>query len=52
MERTVIIKALGVCTGKWYEAERISGLTMDEALEHVRRAYIDYDADSVTVTIL
>ena len=49
--RTVIIKAMGVCTGKWYEAERIEGLTMDQAVEALRRAYSEYDEDSVIVTI-
>lgn len=52
MERTVIILAIGICTGKWYEAERITGLTLDEALECAKRAYTDYDADSIKVSIL
>lgn len=50
--RTVIIEAIGVTTGRWYEAERISGLTMNQAIMHARRAYKEYDEDAVKVTIL
>lgn len=49
--RAVKIYALGLTTCNWYEAEYIENLTMDEALEQVRRAFVEYGEENCIVKI-